>query len=49
MLDTVRKTTLFQVGRTIYEGARRQMFGEPTLFDRIVMDVETPCFNDGRA
>lgn len=41
MLDTVRETRLFQVCRAIYQGARRQMFGEPTLFDRLVMDVET--------
>ena len=36
MLDTVRKTKLFRVCRTIYQGARRQMFGDPILFDRIV-------------
>jgi SAM-dependent methyltransferase len=41
MLDTVRKTKLFRVCRAIYQGARRQVFGEPPLLDRIVMDEQT--------
>src|ERR1700689_2426625 len=41
MLDTVRKTTLFAVYRTLRQGARRQILGEPVLLDRMVVEEET--------
>jgi SAM-dependent methyltransferase len=41
MLDTVRKTKLFGVYRTIRQVVRRQIFGEPALLDRLVVEAET--------
>ena len=47
MLDSIRKTKSFQVYRAIRWEARRRIFGEPLLLDRIVLEQETKKLVDG--